>query len=417
MMSGQHQRIIGYFIEEAIDHLNTLEQGLLDLQGTIEDPEKINQVFRAAHCIKGGAAMLGFLSIQKTAYRLERCFQVFNACPVRIDQKLESLLQRVLDTLKALMQELSWSCGLNDELTHKMMSKVEPVFEELNNHLNHLFIEGTKEYIQTIEQGLLSETSTIKDAEEINQLFCAAHSIKSGAAMLGLTSIQETAHHLEKGFQVIKEYPIQVDQKLDSFLLRLLKTLQALWQQLQRALGLTEEITGKIMSEVEPVFQELDNHLRLLVIQAGFVRTNLTLVATAGTQRIDICGYFTVEAKCTLKVIRQAVSKVGGRITGCQCIPGAINDHFFGEPEGINDQLSIGVWLPTFSCQQELRDTIPSEGGVIETVHIEALQTCRRCRFYYGQCEIVCAVHPSGPKEEPCRDWEQGDDWIGELWA
>ena len=40
MLPEQQQRIMGYFIEEAKDHLNTIEQGLLSLQSTIEDSEK-----------------------------------------------------------------------------------------------------------------------------------------------------------------------------------------------------------------------------------------------------------------------------------------------------------------------------------------------------------------------------------------
>ena len=42
MLPEQQQRIMQYFIEEAKDHLNTIEQGLLNLQSTIEDPEQVN---------------------------------------------------------------------------------------------------------------------------------------------------------------------------------------------------------------------------------------------------------------------------------------------------------------------------------------------------------------------------------------
>ncbi|WP_448275841.1 hypothetical protein [Nostoc sp. DSM 114160] len=38
MLPEQQQRILGYFIEEARDHLNTIEQGLLNLEGTLNDP-------------------------------------------------------------------------------------------------------------------------------------------------------------------------------------------------------------------------------------------------------------------------------------------------------------------------------------------------------------------------------------------
>jgi chemotaxis protein histidine kinase CheA len=90
MQPEQQQRIMGYFIEEAKDHLNTIEQGLLSLQSTMEDTEMVNEVFRAAHSVKGGAAMLGINSIQKTAHRLEDCFKVLKESPVKVDSQLES---------------------------------------------------------------------------------------------------------------------------------------------------------------------------------------------------------------------------------------------------------------------------------------------------------------------------------------
>ncbi len=103
MLPEQQQRILGYFIEEARDHLNTIEQGLLNLESTLNDSEMVNEVFRAAHSIKGGAAMLGLSSIQHTSHRLEDCFKVLKEHPVQIDQKLESLFLGVSDTLKALL--------------------------------------------------------------------------------------------------------------------------------------------------------------------------------------------------------------------------------------------------------------------------------------------------------------------------
>ncbi|AFY42241.1 response regulator [Nostoc sp. PCC 7107] len=138
MLPEQQQRILGYFIEEARDHLNTIEQGLLDLQGTLKDPEMINEVFRAAHSIKGGAAMLGLTSIQHTAHRLEDCFKVLKEHPVRIDEKLESLFLGVADTLKALLEHLSGPYGLSEEAANTLMSEAEPVFKWLIDHLDSL---------------------------------------------------------------------------------------------------------------------------------------------------------------------------------------------------------------------------------------------------------------------------------------
>ena len=75
-MDDNKQQIIHYFIEEAQEHLETVEQGLLDLAEVISDAERVNEMFRAAHSIKGGAAMLGFEGIQATAHKLEDCFKI-----------------------------------------------------------------------------------------------------------------------------------------------------------------------------------------------------------------------------------------------------------------------------------------------------------------------------------------------------
>ena len=122
MLQEQEQRILGYFIEEAKDHLNTIEQGLLNLEDTLQDSETVNEVFRAAHSIKGGAAMLGLDSIQKISHHLEDYFKVLKECPeVEVDQKLESLFLALFDTLKELIEELivqnvSHSFGFSDIL-------------------------------------------------------------------------------------------------------------------------------------------------------------------------------------------------------------------------------------------------------------------------------------------------------------
>ncbi|BAY11713.1 hybrid sensor histidine kinase/response regulator [Calothrix sp. NIES-2098] len=142
MLPEQQQRILGYFIEEARDHLNTIEQGLLNLQSTLNDPEMINEVFRAAHSIKGGAAMLGLNSIQHTSHRLEDCFKILKENPIQVDQKLESLFLGVADTLKALLENLSGPYGLSEETANTLMSETEPVFQWLNEHLELLLQQG-----------------------------------------------------------------------------------------------------------------------------------------------------------------------------------------------------------------------------------------------------------------------------------
>lgn len=142
MDPDKQQQIIGYFIEEAREHLETIEKGLLELQSTMNDQEQLNELFRAAHSVKGGAAMLGFGSIQKTAHSLEDCFKILKENPVPVDQKLETLFLKGYDTLQKLLERLQGPFGLREEDGAEIVQESLPVFEELKKYLDALVNGG-----------------------------------------------------------------------------------------------------------------------------------------------------------------------------------------------------------------------------------------------------------------------------------
>jgi chemotaxis protein histidine kinase CheA len=138
VQSVKQQQILGYFIEEAKEHLDTIEQGLVDLAATMADSERVNELFRAAHSVKGGAAMLGFDGIQRTAHHFEDCFKILKEHPVKIDQRLEDLFLKGFDTLKELIEALQSPFGLREEDAQQAVSASEPTFRELQAYLSTL---------------------------------------------------------------------------------------------------------------------------------------------------------------------------------------------------------------------------------------------------------------------------------------
>jgi len=144
MNEEAQKRILSYFIEEARDHLATIEQVLLSLRDSMSDPELINELFRAAHSIKGGAAMLGLTSIQRTAHRMEDFFNIFRSRPggVPVDQHLETLLLQAFDGLAMLLEELQSPRGLTEEVGNTTLAELEPVFQETERHIQNLLGEG-----------------------------------------------------------------------------------------------------------------------------------------------------------------------------------------------------------------------------------------------------------------------------------
>jgi chemotaxis protein histidine kinase CheA len=142
VQATKQQQIMVFFIEEAKEHLDTIEQGLLNLQATMSDPEQMNELFRAAHSVKGGAAMLGFDSIQKVSHYLEDYFKILKENAIKPDRQLEDLFLKGFDALKELVEGLQSPYGLQDEHANQIVQAAQPTFANLNNYLNRLIQRG-----------------------------------------------------------------------------------------------------------------------------------------------------------------------------------------------------------------------------------------------------------------------------------
>ena len=57
--------------QEAEEHLQTIEEVILDIEENPDDKDGIHRLFRAIHTIKGSGAMFGFDDISAFAHHVE----------------------------------------------------------------------------------------------------------------------------------------------------------------------------------------------------------------------------------------------------------------------------------------------------------------------------------------------------------
>ncbi len=91
---NQDPELVGDFILEAREHLQTVESGLLVLEKEPSSPETLNAVFRSFHTIKGLAGFLEFANIQALAHEVETILDLARTgqlvmTPALIDLTLE----------------------------------------------------------------------------------------------------------------------------------------------------------------------------------------------------------------------------------------------------------------------------------------------------------------------------------------
>lgn len=119
------------------------------------------------------------------------------------------------------------------------------------------FLEEAPELLQTIEAGLLALRSQ-RDTAEIHQIMRAAHSLKGGAASVGLEPIKALAHRLEALFKALYSDAVEIDGELESQLLQAFDCLR---------LPLTQQLTegafdGDLaLAQAEPVLHTLEQRL------------------------------------------------------------------------------------------------------------------------------------------------------------
>ena len=166
MDNANNEKIIGYFIEEAKEHLETIEKGILDLSAALEDEEMVNELFRAAHSIKGGAAMLNFTSIQKTSHRLEDAFKILRDEKITPDQTLESLFLKAYDIIQDLLQRLQGPLGLSEEDGNEILEAAEPHFVELLNYIEQLVDGDLSQTPQSTSADAKATSSSITVSQE-----------------------------------------------------------------------------------------------------------------------------------------------------------------------------------------------------------------------------------------------------------
>ncbi|MCY7331995.1 MAG: Hpt domain-containing protein [Pseudanabaena sp. CAN_BIN31] len=146
MDQDKQKQITGYFIEEAKEHLQTIESGLLNLEALMSDDEAVNEIFRAAHSIKGGAAMLGFSSIQHVAHNFEDYFKVMRENKnFQIDQDLQTLFLQAFDKLQELVEHLQSPYGLTKDAVDGVMTGSDQIFAKLKAHLQDLILSKMSE--------------------------------------------------------------------------------------------------------------------------------------------------------------------------------------------------------------------------------------------------------------------------------
>ncbi|ACA55649.1 chemotaxis protein CheA [Clostridium botulinum] len=209
------------FLEESMDNLQTLNDSLLQLEQEPDDIDKLNEIFRVAHTIKGMAATMGFNEMSELTHKMEDVLSNFREGDLKVTQNVVTVLFKCLDTLEQMVNNIS------EEVDEKV--PIDHIIEELEKAANGDISpqENEEEAIETIEGNESEGDSTIslneydlnviKQAEdrgfnayEIKIILSENTLLKSARAFLIFKNLEEYG-------EVIKSLPIAEDIENENF--------------------------------------------------------------------------------------------------------------------------------------------------------------------------------------------------------
>ena len=118
-----------FFIEEASELLDIIETNLLSLQQDASI-QKVHELMRAAHSIKGGAASVELETIKNIAHRLEDAFKALYSAQIVVDADLETLFLRAYDCLRHPLQAQIDTGTFNEKQTLAAFDNIFGVLEK-----------------------------------------------------------------------------------------------------------------------------------------------------------------------------------------------------------------------------------------------------------------------------------------------
>ena len=116
------------FIDESSEHLQSLSDCIMTLEKEPDNKDTINEVFRAAHSLKGMAGTMGFKRMQHLTHDMENVFQEVRSEKISVDSSMIDLLFKCLDALDQYLENVKSS---SDEGTEDN----EMIIKELNDFI------------------------------------------------------------------------------------------------------------------------------------------------------------------------------------------------------------------------------------------------------------------------------------------
>lgn len=160
------------FLDETKEHLQNLNTLILNLEQNPEDMDTINEIFRAAHSLKGMAGTMGYKRMQNLTHDMENVFSEVRNGQVKVKANTIDILFQCLDALENYLANIQSSSDEGTENNEPLIKLLNGLLDPNNTEevskkatAKAPVKEAVKETVKAVETQSTSEKQTINTAE------------------------------------------------------------------------------------------------------------------------------------------------------------------------------------------------------------------------------------------------------------
>ena len=151
------------FIDETKEHLQNLNEQLLILEREPDNTDTINEIFRAAHSLKGMAGTMGYKRMQRLTHDMENVFSEIRNGKITVQDSMVDVLFRGLDALENYLEVITNSGDEGEE-------ENQDIIDDLNAFLNGGAVAPKKEEKAAEGKAVLEDANTQQNESVFSNL-------------------------------------------------------------------------------------------------------------------------------------------------------------------------------------------------------------------------------------------------------
>lgn len=117
------------FIDESKEHLQTMNEILLVLEGDSENLSYIGEIFRIAHTLKGMSGTMGFTKVADLTHKMENLLDFVRNGALKVDSKIVDVLFECFDALEEYIENLEKTGKEGDLDSSELVKKLALIAE------------------------------------------------------------------------------------------------------------------------------------------------------------------------------------------------------------------------------------------------------------------------------------------------